>query len=59
MIRKFLNQLGINVTDKEFKEILEITTADIRENRVKFGKRTSLRQMLIIAKMSANMLMGI
>lgn len=49
MIRKFLEQVGINTTEEELKEILKMTTDDIRENRIKFGKRTSLKQVITIA----------
>ena len=49
MIRKFLQQVGISTTEEEFKEILKMTTDDIRENRIKFGKRTSLEQVITIA----------
>lgn len=39
MIKQLLKELGIKVSEQDFKEILQITTDDIRENRVKFGKR--------------------
>lgn len=52
MLRKFFKDKGIKLTDMEFQEILQITTDDIRENRVKFGKRTSLGQMFTIALMT-------
>ncbi|WP_446897466.1 hypothetical protein ACSVC9_10610 [Clostridium sp. LBM24168] len=56
MIRQMFRNAGIKVSDQEFKEILQITTDDIRENRVKFNKRTSLQQMLAIAKRSLKVL---
>ncbi|MFL0194241.1 hypothetical protein ACJDU8_01420 [Clostridium sp. WILCCON 0269] len=49
MIKKLFENGGIEVTDQEFKEILQITTDDIRENRIKFGKRTNMEQMFTIA----------
>lgn len=49
MIKQLFQNAGIKVTDPEFKEIMQITTDDIRENRVKFGKKTSLQQMFTIA----------
>ena len=52
MIRELLPDM----TDEEFREVMEITTDDIRENRVKFGKRTSLDEMLTIAKRSLKVL---
>lgn len=49
MIKQLFQNTGIKVTDPEFKEIMQITTDDIRENRVKFGKKTSLEEMFTIA----------
>lgn len=49
MIRKLFQNYSIKVTDREFKEIMQITTDDIRENRVKFGKKTSMEEMFTIA----------
>ena len=48
MIRDMLPDM----TDTEFREVMEITTDDIRENRTKFGKETDLEEMLAIAKRS-------
>jgi hypothetical protein len=59
MIRQLLKEFGAKTTEQEFKEILQITTDDIRENRIRFGKRTSLKQMLTIAIMSSKVLMSI
>ena len=50
MIREMLPDM----TDEEFREVMEITTDDIRENRTKFGKETDLEEMLAIAKRSLN-----
>lgn len=49
MLRKLFENGGIKVNDQEFKEILQITTDDIRENRIKFGKRTNLNEVSCIA----------
>lgn len=48
MIRKLLKELKIEMSDQEFKEILQMTTDDIRENRIKFNRRTYLPIMLSI-----------
>jgi protein involved in temperature-dependent protein secretion len=52
VIRQLFRNAGIKVSDQEFKEILYMATDDIRENRIKFGKRTSLQQVVTIAKRS-------
>lgn len=41
MVFKFLTWLKANVTDEEFKEILEAADQDIKFNRVSFGKTTN------------------
>jgi len=58
MIKQLFQNAGVKVTDTEFREIMQITTDDIRENRVKFGKKTSLQQMFTIAKRSLKVLMS-
>ncbi|AZV58854.1 hypothetical protein [Clostridium sp. AWRP] len=45
MLRKLFENGGLEVSDREFKEILKMTTDDIRENRIKFGKRTNLDEV--------------
>ena len=52
MIRDMLPDM----TDTEFREVMEITTDDIRENRTKFGKETDLEEMLAIATRSLKVL---
>lgn len=52
MIREMLPDM----TDEEFREVMEITTDDIRENRTKFGKETDLEEVLTIAKRSLKVL---
>ena len=49
MLKQLFKNGGIEVTDQELKEILQITTDDIRENRIRFGKRTGLEQVITIA----------
>jgi hypothetical protein len=49
MLRKILEvDLG-PMTDFEFREVLDLATSDIKTNRVDFGKRTSLPQVVEIA----------
>lgn len=59
IIRKLFGDKSIEITDQEFKEVLQITTDDIRENRVKFGKRTSLKQVFIVFQISLRLLRDI
>lgn len=40
MVFKFLTQLKSQTTDKQFRDILAATDADIKFNRVGFGKTT-------------------
>ncbi|OAA87596.1 hypothetical protein [Clostridium ljungdahlii] len=54
--KKLFWDKSIEITDQEFKEVLQITTDDIRENRVKFGKRTSLKQVFIVFQISLRLL---
>ena len=49
MIRQLLKEFGAKTTEQEFKEILQITTDDIRENRIRFGKMTNLDEAMLIA----------
>ena len=49
MLRKLFKEGGIEKNDQEFKEVSQITTDDIRENRIKFGKRTNLNEASLIA----------
>ncbi|WP_243103898.1 hypothetical protein [Clostridium sp. JN-1] len=49
MIKRLFEKAAIKITYDELEEVLQITTDDIRENRIKFGKRTSLEQMVTIA----------
>ncbi|MBV4417146.1 hypothetical protein [Clostridium tyrobutyricum] len=49
MIRQLLKEFGARTNEQEFNEIMQIATDDIRENRIKFGKRTNLDQAMLIA----------
>ena len=50
MLRKIL-QLDLDpMSDSEFREVLDLATSDIKINRVDFGKRTSLFEVVEIAK---------
>lgn len=49
MLKQLFKDGGIEINDQEFKEILQIITDDIRENRIRLGKRTSLEQVITIA----------
>ena len=50
MLRKIL-EFDLNpMTDFEFCEVLSLATSDIKTNRVGFGKRTSLPEVVEIAE---------
>ena len=50
MLRKNLElDLG-PITDSELREVLELASSDIKTNRVDFGKRTSLLEVVEIAE---------
>lgn len=54
MLKKLLEERGINLTEAEFAIICEITTNDIKFNRLSFKKCTSLDYVLSIAIRSAD-----
>ncbi|MBO0538534.1 hypothetical protein EXQ27_07700 [Clostridium botulinum] len=54
MLKKLLEERGINLRKEEFAIVAEITTDDIKFNRVSFGKCTSLDYVLDIAIRSAS-----
>lgn len=56
MIREQLKQLGFSFTDKEFEDVMEMATDDIKFNRVKFGKCTKFGQAVTIVKSCAQTL---
>jgi len=52
LLRKVLEAALGQMTDAEFSEVLELATTDIKTNRVDFGKRTSLAEVVKIATIS-------
>ncbi|MBA4509167.1 hypothetical protein H1057_14120 [Clostridium sporogenes] len=54
MLKKLLEERGINLTKEEFAIICEITTDDIKFNRINFKKCTSLEHVLDVAIRSAD-----
>ncbi|MGO5075218.1 hypothetical protein ACTQ4K_14980 [Clostridium sporogenes] len=54
MLKKLLEERGINLTKEEFAIVAEITTDDIKFNRINFKKCTSLDYVLDIAVRSAS-----
>lgn len=45
-----LEAAGFSFTDKQFKEVMEAVTDDIKFNRIGFKKKTSINGMLMIAE---------
>ncbi|MBY6758693.1 hypothetical protein HYH82_15475 [Clostridium botulinum] len=54
MLKKLLEERGINLTKAEFAIICEITTDNIKFNRLSFKKCTSLKYVLYIAARSSD-----
>lgn len=50
MFRKILKLDLDPITDYEFREVLDLVTSDIKTNRIDFGKRTSLPEVVEIAE---------
>jgi len=50
MLRKILEFDLDLMTDSEFREVLALATSDIKTNRVDFGKRTRLSEVVEIAE---------
>ncbi len=50
MLRKILELDLSPMTDSEFREVLILATLDIKTNRVDFGKRTGLPEVVEIAE---------
>lgn len=46
MIRKLLEAYGIKMSNEEFKEVMQETTNDIRENHFKLGVKTNRKYLL-------------
>lgn len=53
MVFKWLSWLKSQVTEEQFKVILNATDADIKFNRVAFGKRTSPIEYINICSRTA------
>lgn len=53
MVFKWLSWLKSQVTEEQFKVILNATNADIKFNRVAFGKRTSPIEYINICSRTA------
>ncbi|MHB1651420.1 MAG: hypothetical protein ACYCVD_02950 [Desulfitobacteriaceae bacterium] len=49
MLRKIIESVTGPMTDLYFRETLDLATDDIRINRVAFGQRTSLREVIQIS----------
>ena len=50
MLRKILAFDLDSMTDSEFREVLDLATSDIKTNRVDYGKRTILLEVVEIAE---------
>ncbi len=50
MLRKILESDLDTMTDFQFREVLDLATSDIKTNRVGFGKRTCLPEVVEIAE---------
>ena len=50
MLRKLLESRIRQLTDREFREITDLTTTDIMVNRISYGMRTSLGEAVEIAE---------
>ena len=59
MVFKFLTWLKANVTEEQFKDILEATDQDIKFNRVSFGKTTKPLEYVRICTRSANVILKV
>jgi len=56
LIRKMLEDITGKITDEEFKCAMDLTTQDIKANRLFWGKHTDLNTVIKIASQSVNML---
>lgn len=57
MIREHLESMGIKLTDSEFKVLMEVTTDDIKFNRIGFHKKTKLNDLVSISALCYQVLM--
>ncbi|EPS56398.1 TPA: hypothetical protein ACXDAY_002842 [Clostridium botulinum] len=58
MLKKLLKERGINLTKAEFAIICEITTDNIKFNRLSFKKYTSLNYVLDSAVKNSSVFKG-
>lgn len=56
MVSKFLNELKIDTTDEEFREILKMTEDDIKFNKIGFNKKTTQIELINILNISKNLI---
>lgn len=52
MLIKILDELKANNTKENFERIMKVTEDDIKFNRVRFNKRTSVNEFITILKLS-------
>lgn len=57
MVFKFLTWLKVNVTEEQFKDILEAADQDIKFNRVGFGKTTKPLEYIQICTRCASVVL--
>lgn len=57
MVYKFLRNLRSKTTDEQFRDILAATDADIKFNRVGFGKTTGPKKFIEICTSCANVIL--
>ncbi len=55
MIRQRLEALVGRISDSLFCDVMEITTGDIRVNRISYKQRTSFESVIDIAKVAFNL----
>ena len=56
MLRKILESIVGPMTDSQFAEVMDLATTDIRVNNIGFGRRTSLGDVVRVAKISFRIL---
>ena len=56
MLRKLIESVAGPLTDAQFKVLTLMLDEDIKFNRIHFKKRTSIQDLLGIAKISINLI---
>ena len=56
MLLNYLNELKGLTTREEFKEVLKITEDDIKFNKVRFNKKTSAEEFILICNRSLSLI---